>query len=260
MAHLFDLSNRVAVVTGGNGGIGLGMAEALAGAGCALSVWGRNAAKNAAAVDRLTRLGARAEAQVCDVTSGDSVEAAFAATLARFGRVDGLFANAGVTGANPGPFIDRKADDWKGVMAANLDGVVKTFQVAARHMIERARAGDPFGRLIATSSVASIEGAAYNEHYGAAKGAVNSLVRALAVELARHGITVNTILPGWIETDMTASALQNEKFLSNVTPRIPMRRFGQPADFGGIALYLMSTASAYHTGQALVIDGGYSIY
>ncbi|MGL4286491.1 MAG: SDR family NAD(P)-dependent oxidoreductase [Phreatobacter sp.] len=260
MSHLFDLSNRVAVITGGNGGIGLGMAEALAGAGCALSIWGRNAAKNAAAVDRLTRLGARAEAQLCDVADAASVEAAFAATLTRFGRVDGLFANAGVSGANPGPFIDRKAEDWAAVMAANLDGVVHAFQVAARHMTERAKAGDGFGRLVATSSVASVEGAANNEHYGAAKGAVNSLVRALAVELARQGITVNAILPGWIETDMTAGALQNEKFLRNVTPRIPMRRFGQPADFGGIAVYLMSAASAYHTGQTLVIDGGYTIY
>lgn len=260
MSHLFDLSNRVAVVTGGNGGIGLGMAEALAGAGCALSIWGRNAAKNAAAVDRLTRLGARAEAQHCDVADAASVEAAFAATLARFGRVDGLFANAGITGASPGPFIDRKAEDWRAVMAANLDGVMHTFQVAARHMTERAKAGDAFGRLVATSSVASVEGAAFNEHYGAAKGAVNALVRALAVELARQGITVNAILPGWIETDMTAGALQNEKFLRNVTPRIPMRRFGQPADFAGIALYLMSAASAYHTGQTLVIDGGYTIY
>lgn len=257
---MFDLSGRVALVTGGNGGIGLGMAEALAGAGCALSIWGRNAAKNASAVDRLTRLGARAEAQLCDVADGGSVEAAFAATLARFGRVDGLFANAGISGVSPGPFIDRKAEDWRAVMAANLDGVMNTFQVAARHMTERAKAGDPFGRLIATSSVASVAGAAFNEHYGAAKGAVNSLVRALAVELARQGITVNAILPGWVETDMTAGALQNEKFLRNVTPRIPMRRFGQPADFGGIALYLMSSASAYHTGQTVVIDGGYSIY
>jgi NAD(P)-dependent dehydrogenase (short-subunit alcohol dehydrogenase family) len=260
MANPFDLSGRVAVVTGGNGGIGLGMAEALAAAGCAISVWGRNGEKNREALATLSRRGAKAEAQTCDVADRASVDAAFAATLKTFGRVDGLFANAGVTGAHKGPFIDRPFEDFQRVMAANVEGVAHCFQVAARHMTERAKAGEPFGRLVATSSVASIVGAAYNEHYGASKGAVNAMVRALAVELARHGITANTILPGWIETDMTANTLANEKFANAVAPRIPVRRFGKPADFGGIAVYLMSTASAYHTGQTFVIDGGYTLF
>lgn len=260
MPGLFDLSGRVAIVTGGNGGIGLGMAEALAGAGCTLSIWGRNEAKNEAAVARLQALGAVASARFCDVADRSSVDAAFAATLKDHGRVDGVFANAGITGQHKGPFVDRDMDDWRRVMAANVEGVAHCFQVAARHMVERAKAGDAFGRLVATSSVASIEGAAYNEHYGASKGAVNSFVRAIAVELARHGITANTILPGWIETDMTARALGDEKFVKAVAPRIPVRRFGTPADFGGIAVYLMSGASSYQTGQTLVIDGGYSIF
>lgn len=260
MPGLFDLSGRVAIVTGGNGGIGLGMAEALAGAGCTVSVWGRNEAKNAAAVARLRANGATASARFCDVADRSAVEAAFAATLTEHGRIDGVFANAGITGQTKGPFVDRDMDDWRRVMTANVEGVAHCFQVAARHMVERAKAGDPFGRLVATSSVASIEGAAYNEHYGASKGAVNSFVRAIAVELARHGITANTILPGWIETDMTARALGDEKFVKAVAPRIPVRRFGTPADFGGIAVYLMSAASGYQTGQTLVIDGGYSIF
>lgn len=260
MPGIFDLSGRVAIVTGGNGGIGLGMAEALAAAGCTVSIWGRNAAKNEAATARLQALGGTVSAHHCDVADRASVDAAFAATLKAHGRVDGLFANAGITGQNKGPFINRDMDDWQRVMAANVDGVAHCFQVAARHMVERAKAGDPFGRLVATSSVASIEGAAYNEHYGASKGAVNSFVRAIAVELARHGITANTILPGWIETDMTSRALGDDKFVKAVSPRIPARRFGVPADFGGIAVYLMSTASSYQTGQALVIDGGYTIF
>jgi NAD(P)-dependent dehydrogenase (short-subunit alcohol dehydrogenase family) len=260
MAGLFDLSGRVAVVTGGNGGIGLGMAEALAEAGCTVAIWGRDAGKSEAALSRLKAHGVVASAHHCDVADRSSVDAAFAATLREHGRVDGLFANAGVTGQTKGPFIDRDMDDWRRVMAANVEGVAHCFQVAARHMVERAKAGDPFGRLVATSSVASIEGAAYNEHYGASKGAVNSFVRAIAVELARHGITANTVLPGWIETDMTAKALGDEKFVKAVSPRIPVRRFGTPADFGGIAVYLMSRASSYQTGQTLVIDGGYSIF
>ena len=260
MSTLFDLSGRVAVVTGGNGGIGLGMAEALAGSGCAVSIWGRNAEKNEAAVARLKATGGQVSARFCDVTDRASVEEAFAATLAEFGRVDGLFANAGITGRTKGPFIDRDMDDWRRVMTANVEGVAHCFQLAARHMVERAKAGDPYGRLVATSSVASIEGAAQNEHYGASKGAVNSFVRAVAVDLARHGVTVNTVLPGWIETDMTANALADERFVKAVSPRIPVRRFGTPADFGGIAVFLMSRASSYVTGQTLVVDGGYSVF
>jgi NAD(P)-dependent dehydrogenase (short-subunit alcohol dehydrogenase family) len=260
MSTLFDLSGRVAVVTGGNGGIGLGMAEALAGSGCAVSIWGRNAEKNAAAVARLKATGGQVSARFCDVADRASVEEAFAATLAEFGRVDGLFANAGITGQTKGPFIDRDMDDWRRVMTANVEGVAHCFQLAARHMVARAKAGDPYGRLVATSSVASIEGAAQNEHYGASKGAVNSFVRAIAVDLARHGVTANSILPGWIETDMTARALADERFVKAVSPRIPVRRFGTPADFGGIAVFLMSRSSSYVTGQTLVVDGGYSIF
>ena len=256
----FDLSGRVAIVTGGNGGIGLGMSEALARAGCALSIWGRDPAKNDAAATGLRTHGGRVETVRCDVADRDAVEAAFRATLATFGRVDGVFANAGISGRGRASFTERDPAEWRRMFATNVDGVVFTMQVAARHMVERAGAGDPFGRLVATSSVASIVGAAFNEHYGAAKGALNAMIRAVAVELARHGITANAVLPGWIESDMTADLMANDKFVGNVLPRIPARRFGRAADFGGIATYLMSDLSSYHTGQVFVIDGGYTIY
>ncbi|WP_407522883.1 SDR family NAD(P)-dependent oxidoreductase [Methylobacterium oryzisoli] len=259
MAQAFDLSGRVAVVTGGNGGIGLGMAEGLARAGCAVSLWGRDAGKNAQAAARLADTGAPVDTRVCDVADAAAVQATFAAVLARFGRVDGLFANAGVAGGGRRSFLEREPEEWRHTFAVNLDGVVHAFQAAARHMAERAAAGDAFGRLVATSSVASLLGAARNEHYGATKGALNAMVRALAVELARYGVTANAILPGWIESDMTASLMANEKFVTLNLPRIPARRFGRPEDFAGIAVYLMSGASAYHTGQVLVIDGGYTI-
>ena len=146
------------------------------------------------------------------------------------------------------------------MFSTNLDGVFHVFQVAARHMTQRAEAGDAFGRLVATSSLASVFGTARNEHYAATKAAINALVRALAVELARHGVTANAILPGWIRSEMTAGIFGNEKFVANVMPRIPMRRFGEAADFAGIAVYLMSGASSYHTAETFVIDGGYSAF
>lgn len=253
-AHLFDLSGKVAIITGGGGGLGLGMAEALAGLGCSVSIWGRNPEKLEAAAERTG-----AAAMVCDVADAAAVDKAFAATADKFGRVDGMFANAGVTGS-PRPSADRTPQEWHDVLAVNLYGVVHCFQAAARHMAERAANGDAFGRLVATSSVASIFGAARNEHYGASKGAVNSLVRALAVEQARNGVTVNAILPGYAASEMTERLMTNEKFVAAVKPRIPMRRFGEPGDYGGIAAYLMSEASGYHTGQCFVIDGGYSLF
>ncbi len=256
----FDLSGKVAVVTGGNGGIGLGMAEALAEAGCALHIWGRNAAKNEQAVARLRQKGGKAEATVCDVSDQASVNAAFAQALATFGRVDGCFANAGMGGGGRQSFVERPLEDWRRLMATNLDGAFLTLQAAARHMVERAGRGDAGGRLVVTSSIASIFGTARNEHYAASKAALNALTRALAVELARHRITANAILPGWIKSEMTERLVHDQKFVGAVMPRIPMRRFGEPSDFGGIAVYLMSAASSYHTGDLFMIDGGYALF
>jgi NAD(P)-dependent dehydrogenase (short-subunit alcohol dehydrogenase family) len=260
MAGYFDLSGKVAVITGGNSGIGLGMAQALVRAGCSVAILGRNADKNRDAEARLSGQGGPAGAFACDVTDRASIEAAFAAVLAKFGRIDGCFANAGIGGGGRQAFVDRPVEDWKRMFATNLDGVFHTFQVAVRHMIARAGTGDAYGRLVATSSLASIFGTARNEHYAGTKAALNALVRALAVEHARYGITANAILPGWIKSDMTAGIMANEKFVANVMPRIPMRRFGEPEDFGGIAAYLMSPASSYHTADCFVIDGGYSAF
>jgi NAD(P)-dependent dehydrogenase (short-subunit alcohol dehydrogenase family) len=257
---IFDLTKRVAVVTGGNGGIGLGIAQALAAAGCHVSIWGRNADKNARAAATMVAGPGKVDSQICDVTDVASVTAAMTATLDKFGRVDGCFANAGIGGGGRHAFIDRTEEQWRSMFATNLDGVFHVFQAAARHMTERATAGDAFGRLVATSSLASLFGTARNEHYAATKAAINALVRALAVELARQGVTANAILPGWIKSEMTAGLMANEKFVANVMPRIPMRRFGEPEDFGGIAVYLMSNASSYHTADCFVIDGGYTAF
>jgi len=156
---MFDLSGRVAVITGGNGGIGLGMAQALASSGCNVSIWGRNAEKNKTAAATMAKGPGEVDTSVCDVTDPASVAEAMKATLHRFGRVDGCFANAGIGGGGRKPFIERTEVEWRTMYATNLDGVFHVFQAAARHMTERAQAGDPFGRLVATSSLASLFGA-----------------------------------------------------------------------------------------------------
>ncbi len=252
----FDLTGKVALVTGGNGGIGLGMARALARAGADVAIWGRNTAKNAAAEAELAKFGRRVLALACDVGDETEVGAAFARTLDTLGRVDGCFANAGVSGRGAKSFLELTPAEWHRVLKVNLDGAFFTLQAAARHMV--ARGGG--GALVATASLAAIEGAARNEHYAATKGGLIAMIRALAVEFARHGVRANAILPGWIETEMTAAAIANEKFARNVLPRIPMRRWGTGDDFGGIAVYLLSDASAYHTGDTFLIDGGYAVY
>ena len=255
----FDLTGRVALVTGGNGGIGLGMAEGIAAAGGDVCIWGTNEDKNAAAVERLSEHGTRVAALRCDVSDEAAVDRCFAQTLERFGRVDGCFANAGVGGRNAA-FDDMSTDEWRRIMGVNMEGAFFTFRAAARHMRERAEGGDGFGRLVGTASLAAISGQARGEHYAATKGGLVSMMKALAVEYARYGVTAHTILPGWIETDMTTGAFSNDKFVANVLKRVPSRRWGQPEDFAGIAVYIMSTASSYHSAETFLIDGGYFVF
>jgi NAD(P)-dependent dehydrogenase (short-subunit alcohol dehydrogenase family) len=249
----FDLTGKVALVTGGNSGIGLGMAEALAQAGAGVCVWGTNEEKNRAAEARLAQSGAKVLAMRCDVGDEAAVDAAFAHVVREFGHVDSCFANAGIGGGAPA-FTDFTTEQWRRVTRVDLDGVFFTFRAAARHMIERGGGG----RLVGTSSVSSIPGAPRNQAYASTKGGMLSMVRGLAVELARYGITANSIIPGWIETPMTERTFANERFSDVVLKRVPVRRWGTGADFGGLAVYLASDASAYHTGDDFVIDGGYT--
>ncbi len=257
--NLFDLHGKVALITGGNGGIGLGMGDALARAGADIAIWGTNADKNAAACEQLAAHGVKAQSFQVNVAQEAEVEQAFAETLTHFGRVDTVIANAGI-GRLSKSFIAMETQDYRDVLAVNLDGLFFTLRAGARHMVERAKTGDMGGSLVGVASLAAIEGAARNQHYAATKGAVISMIKSIAVEHARYNIRANAILPGWIATDMTQMSQDNEKFTTHVISRVPMRRWGKPEEFGGIAVYLASDAASYHNGDSFIIDGGYSIF
>ena len=252
----FDLSGKVAVITGGNGGIGLGFARAVAAAGADVSIWGTNADKNAAAEAELQAINPSASAIKCDVSDEAAVEASMASVIERYGRVDACFPNAGIGTQNGKPFFEHSNEDWFSVMDVNLNGVFYTLRAATRQMVKQGEGGT----LVTTSSGTAIQGAPKGQAYAATKGAMVSMTLALAVEMARYKITANAIIPGWVETAMTEGAFSREKFVNAVIPRIPMRRWGTPEDFGAIAVYLMIDASRWHTGDIIKIDGGFSIF
>jgi NAD(P)-dependent dehydrogenase (short-subunit alcohol dehydrogenase family) len=255
VADPFDLSGRAAVVTGGNAGIGLGIARALAEAGADVAVWGRREQANERAALELEGSGRRALGVTCDVSDERSVARALAETVKSLGRLDACFANAGVA-ARPFRSEELPGAEWSRVLAVDLDGVMHALRAAAREMVARGSGGS----LVAVSSAAAYYGYPRHLPYTAAKAAVPGVVRTLAVELAPHGIRANTLLPGWFDTEMIGEVTSSSAASEAVLRRIPMRRWGEPADLGGIAVYLASDASRYHTGDELRIDGGYAIY
>jgi NAD(P)-dependent dehydrogenase (short-subunit alcohol dehydrogenase family) len=255
MASLFDLIGHVAVVTGGSSGIGKGIAEGLAQTGADVCIWARNAERCTHVAAELSKHGTRTKGIAVDVTDPESVENAFAQTLREFGRIDSCFANAGGVELKS-TFVELTLEEFRRITAVNLDGAFLTLQGAARHMIQRGSGGS----LVGVSSLSAVHGMARGQHYSAAKAGVVALIRSCAVELARYGIRANAILPGWIETPATESAFALESLRRGVLARIPQRRWGQPSDFAGAAVYLASRASEYHTGDALVVDGGYYVF
>jgi 2-dehydro-3-deoxy-D-gluconate 5-dehydrogenase len=250
---MFDLKGRVGLVTGGNGGIGLGLARGLAKAGAAVVVAGRNAEKNAAAFAELRGLGAEAEAVVADVTDAPGVEAMVARAVERFGRLDILVNNAGTNIRNR-PEVYR-TEDWHSVLDTNLTSAMLASRAAWPHLKAGGR-----GRVINNGSMLSIFGLPFHIAYAASKGGVVQLTKSLAVAWAADGITVNCILPGWIDTDLTRRARRDMPTLNdNVLARTPKGRWGSIEDFEGIAAFLGSDASAFITGAAIPVDGGFSV-
>jgi len=251
----FDLGGKVALVTGGNGGIGLGMAQAMAEAGANIVIWGTNTEKNDAAKSALAGLGVKVLTSKVDVSQEQQVIDAFGQAVREMGRVDTVIANAGIGFGAPS-FMELKIETFRKVMNVNVEGAFFTLREAARHMVAR----EGGGSMVGVASLAAIEGAARNQAYGASKGALISMIKGISVELARYGVRANAILPGWIATDMTEASQASKKFNENVIGRVPIRRWGQPEDFAGVAVYLASDASRYHTGDQFIIDGGYAIF
>jgi len=201
----------------------------------------------------------RALAQQVDVADEAAVVAAMAEAATAMGRLDAVFANAGI-GLGAPSFSEMTVETWRKVMSVNMEGAFFTCREACRHMVARAKGGDPGGSIVVTASLAAIDGAARNEAYAAAKGGVITMMKAIAVEHARYGVRANAILPGWVATEMTAAGQASEKFNANVISRVPARRWGEPEDFGGVAIYLTSDASSFHSGDTFLIDGGYAIF
>lgn len=255
----FDLTGKVALIAGGNKGIGLGMAEALARAGADLVIWGRDEARNAEARERLGPFSVRVLTQAVDVADEQRVDLAFQDAVQAMGRIDTLIANAAAPRATA-PFAEFPTEIYRQTLAVNLDGVFWTLRAGCRHMVARAKGGDPGGSLIGVSSLVGLTGGAGNEAYAASKAAVISVVKSIASEYARYGLRANAVIPGWVATERTAALQANSSVTEKVTPRIPARRWGNPEDFGAIAVYLASDASSYHSGDTLVIDGAYSVF
>jgi 2-dehydro-3-deoxy-D-gluconate 5-dehydrogenase len=253
MSSAFDLNGRVAVVTGGNGGIGLGMAQGLAKAGAHVVVAARDAQKSRAALDRLEASGGAPHAALAvDVLSKESVEQLLAQAAERFGRVDILITNAG-TNIRKAP-EQYSLEEWTEVLDINLRGTFLCAQAAYPHLC---RAGG--GKIITIGSMTSIFGASFAAPYSASKGGTVQLTKALAMAWAKDNIQVNSVLPGWIDTDLTVRARQQVAGLhERVQARTPQGRWGTPEDLAGVAVFLASRASDFITGVAIPVDGGYS--
>lgn len=252
LERMFDLTDRIALVTGGNGGIGLGMARGLGQAGAAVVVVGRNQEKLASASRDLQSLGVRADALPCDVTDEAAVQALFAEVERRHGRLDILVNNAGST-VRKAP-QDFTLDEWNQVMDLNLTGAFLCSRAAYPLMV---RAGG--GKVINIGSILSIFGAPYAPAYCASKGGIVQFTKSLALAWAKDGIQANAVLPGWIATELTDNARAQVPGLNErVLARTPAGRWGVPEDLAGIAVFLASRASDFVTGAAIPVDGGYA--
>jgi 2-dehydro-3-deoxy-D-gluconate 5-dehydrogenase len=252
MKSPFDLTGKVALITGGNGGIGLGMARGLAQAGASIVVAARNADKSKDAVEQIERIGAKAIAVQVDVTNQKSVDAMIEATVAKYGSLDILVNNAGTNIRKPAHLLEL--EEWRSILDVNLTSIFMCSKAAYPAMKKAGR-----GKIINIGSMMSIFGASFTPAYAASKGGVVQLTKATAISWAPDNIQVNAILPGWIDTALTVKARSDIPGLNeNVLNRTPAKRWGHIDDLAGIAVFLASSASDFVTATAIPVDGGYS--
>lgn len=247
-----DLTGRAALITGASRGIGRAIAEVLAGHGCAVALTARTPDAVQQVADGINEAGGRAVAFAADVTDEGAPERLVAETVAAFGGLDILVNNAGGNSFSV-PVASMRLSGWSKTMALNVDATVALIQQALPHI---AKSGH--GSIINVGSVAGLRGAPMMSHYGAAKAAIASLTKSVAVEAAHQGVRVNALVPGWIETDLTEFLRADEGTESSVLSRVPMGRWGRSEEIAEAALFLASDSSSFMTGQELIVDGGLS--
>ena len=249
---LFDLTGKIAFVTGASRGLGRTFALALARAGADVAITSRTLASLDGTKREVEALGRRCFATPLDVRVHESIEAAVAAVHAHFGRIDILVNNAGCNIRKPA--LDVTWEDWNTILDTNLRGPFFVAQAVARHMV-----GRRYGRIVNIGSVTSVAGYAGLSPYGASRGGIRQLTMSLAADWGPHGITVNCLAPGWFKTAQTAVMYENPEWVAYLTEKIPLGRPGRPDDLDGTVVFLASDASAYITGQTLLVDGGISV-
>jgi NAD(P)-dependent dehydrogenase (short-subunit alcohol dehydrogenase family) len=252
---MFDLRGKVVLVTGGNAGIGLGFARGIARAGGDVVIWGRRAAKNAEAAKALAEFGGRVSTQEVDVSDEGQVVRGMAEAVEEMGRVDGVIANAGLM-SNAESFVAMSSEAWHGLLAVNQHGSFYTMREGARHMKRRYDAGDPGGSLLFCASLSALTGSPGMQHYNASKGAMVAMSRGIAVEAGRYGIRCNVVCPGYTRSE-TVDLPDDHPVMERIRRYNPMGRIGTPADFEGIGVYFMSDWSSFHTGDLVIVEGGW---
>ena len=251
---LFDLTGKVAVITGGNSGLGLGFARGIAKQGGDVVIWGRNEDRNAAAKKELQAFGGRVSARAVDVSSEQGVIAGFEDVMQEYGRVDCVIANAGPPPAHKSVF-DITTEKYHEFLGVAMHGAFYTLREGARHMVKRAEAGEQGGSLVFCGSLSMFNGLPGKEDYAGAKAALGAMIRCMAVEFGKFGIRANSVAPGYIKTGMTGPSEELTPVDQYMASKTPIPRPGYPADFEGIAAYLASDASSFHSGDTIIIDG-----
>jgi len=252
----WDMNGKVVVVTGGNAGIGLGFARGIARAGGNVVIWGRRQAKNEEAAAQLRGFGKRVMTQEVDVADEAGVVAAMSVAVQEMGRVDGVIANAGIM-TRARSFLELTSETYHQLLGINQHGAMYVAREAAKHMKARFDAGDPGGSILFCASLSAVTGSAGMQHYNAAKGAIASMARGIAVDLGRYGIRCNTVCPGYTASETVKDPGPDAPLGKHVRERTPIPRFGTPEDFEGIGVYFMSDASRFHTGDLVKVDGGW---